>query len=74
MRQKLAIACAYLYDPAVLLLDEPMTGLDPPGIRILLESIRHRAVEGATVILSSHLLPMIDEVCTDLDDDAEWSR
>ena len=66
MRQKLAIACAYLYDPAVLLLDEPMTGLDPPGIRILLKSIKERAVEGATVILSSHLLPMIDEVCTDL--------
>ena len=66
MRQKLAIACAYLYDPAVLLLDEPMTGLDPPGIRVLLESIRKRAAEGTTVILSSHLLPMIEEVCTDL--------
>lgn len=66
MRQKLAIACAYLYDPAVLLLDEPMTGLDPPGIRILLDSIRQRAADGATVILSSHLLPMIEEVCTDL--------
>jgi ABC-2 type transport system ATP-binding protein len=66
MRQKLAIACAYLYDPSVLLLDEPMTGLDPPGIRILLDSIRQRASNGATVILSSHLLPMIEEVCTDL--------
>ncbi|KAA1259294.1 ABC-type transporter ATP-binding protein EcsA [Rubripirellula obstinata] len=66
MRQKLAIACAYLYDPSVLLLDEPMTGLDPPGIRILLDSIRQRAAKGATVILSSHLLPMIEEVCTDL--------
>jgi ABC-2 type transport system ATP-binding protein len=66
MRQKLAIACAYLCDPAVLLLDEPMTGLDPPGIRILLDSIRKRAAEGATVILSSHLLPMIEEVCTEL--------
>jgi ABC-2 type transport system ATP-binding protein len=66
MRQKLAVACAYLYEPAVLLLDEPLTGLDPPGIRALLESIRKRADAGATVIISSHLLAMIEEVCTHL--------
>lgn len=66
MRQKLAIACAYLYDPAVLLLDEPMTGLDPPGIRQLLASIRARAEAGATIILSSHLLAIIENVCTHL--------
>jgi len=64
MRQKLAICCAYLYDPRVLLLDEPLTGLDPPGIRGLLESIRRRAAGGTTVILSSHLLAMIEPVCT----------
>ena len=46
MRQKLAICCAYLYEPTVLLLDEPMTGLDPPGIRRLLESIKERAAAG----------------------------
>lgn len=66
MRQKLAIACAYLFDPAVLLLDEPMTGLDPPGIRALLKSIQDRANAGATIILSSHLLAMIQDVCTHL--------
>ncbi|MCA9139820.1 MAG: ABC transporter ATP-binding protein [Planctomycetales bacterium] len=66
MRQKLAICCAYLYDPAVLLLDEPMTGLDPPGIRRLLESIKNRAAAGATVIISSHLLAMIQDVCSHL--------
>ncbi len=66
MRQKLAICCAYLYDPAVLLLDEPMTGLDPPGIRRLLESIKQRAAAGATIIISSHLLAMIQDVCTHL--------
>ena len=66
MRQKLAICCAYLYDPTVLLLDEPMTGLDPPGIRRLLASIKDRAETGATVILSSHLLAMIQDVCTHL--------
>jgi ABC-2 type transport system ATP-binding protein len=66
MRQKLAICCAYLYDPAVLLLDEPMTGLDPPGIRRLLESIKDRAAAGATIIISSHLLAMIQDVCSHL--------
>lgn len=66
MRQKLAICCAYLYDPDVLLLDEPMTGLDPPGIRRLLESIKARAAAGSTVIISSHLLAMIQDVCTHL--------
>lgn len=66
MRQKLAVACAYLYDPKVLLLDEPLTGLDPPGIRALLDSVRARAAAGATVIISSHLLAMIEDVCTHL--------
>ncbi|MCD0463288.1 ABC transporter ATP-binding protein [Roseiconus lacunae] len=66
MRQKLAIACAYLFQPSVLLLDEPMTGLDPPGIRRLLESTRELAKAGATIIISSHLLAMIEDVCTHL--------
>ena len=66
MRQKLAVCCAYLFDPQVLLLDEPLTGLDPPGIRTLLESVRERAEHGATVIISSHLLAMIETVCTHL--------
>jgi ABC-2 type transport system ATP-binding protein len=66
MRQKLAVCCAYLFDPEVLLLDEPLTGLDPPGIRTLLDSVRSRAASGATVIISSHLLAMIEDVCTHL--------
>lgn len=66
MRQKLAICCAYMFDPEVLLLDEPLTGLDPPGIRTLLKSIRMRAASGATVVISSHLLAMIEDVCTHL--------
>ena len=66
MRQKLAVCCAYLFDPDVLLLDEPLTGLDPPGIRRLLESIQQRAQAGATVIVSSHLLAMIEDVVTHL--------
>lgn len=64
MRQKLAICCAYLYDPLALLLDEPMTGLDPPGIRNLKDSIVERAESGAAVIISSHLLAMVEDICT----------
>jgi ABC-2 type transport system ATP-binding protein len=63
MRQKLAVACAYLIQPQVLLLDEPLTGLDPPGIRVLLESVREFVRKGRTVIISSHLLAMIGDVC-----------
>ena len=66
MRQKLAVCCAYLFDPQVLLLDEPLTGLDPPGIRSLLDSVRERAATGTTIIISSHLLAMIESVCTHL--------
>ena len=64
MRQKLAICCAYLHDPAALLLDEPMTGLDPPGIRNLKQSIREHADRGAAVIISSHLLAMVEDICS----------
>ncbi len=66
MRQKVAIACAYLRKPDVLLLDEPMTGLDPPSIRTLKNSIRHQADRGATVLVSSHLLSLVDDLCDHL--------
>ena len=66
MRQKLAIICAYLQRPAALLLDEPMTGLDPQGIRKLKESVAEQAKRGAAVIISSHLLAMVEDICTDV--------
>ncbi len=64
MRQKLAICCAWLYDPVALLLDEPLTGLDPAGIRTLKRSILERAAGGAGVLISSHLLAMVEDVCS----------
>ncbi len=64
MRQKLAICCAYLQQPKVLLLDEPMTGLDPQGIRVLKQSIKEQAKRGAAVIISSHLLAMVEDICS----------
>lgn len=66
MRQKAAICCAYLHDPALLMLDEPMTGLDPRGIRTMKETLLQRAENGAAVIVSSHLLPLVEDMCTHL--------
>lgn len=64
MRQKVAICCAYLHDPLALMFDEPLTGLDPHGIRMLKETIRERSAAGAAVIVSSHLLAMVEDLCT----------
>ena len=64
MRQKLAICCAFLHDPQVILLDEPLTGLDPRGIRRYKEALRNRAKDGAAIVVSSHLLAMVEDVCT----------
>jgi ABC-2 type transport system ATP-binding protein len=66
MRQKLAIACAYLHQPKVILFDEPLTGLDPAGIRAIKESMRERARQGAAIIISSHLLGLVETLCTHL--------
>ena len=66
MRQKVAICCAYLHQPDAILFDEPLTGLDPRAIRTLKESIRQRAAAGAAVMVSSHLLDLIDDLCTHL--------
>ena len=64
MKQKLAIACGLLHGPRVLFFDEPLTGLDPLGIRRMKDSIARRAREGATIVLSSHLLHLLEEVCS----------
>jgi len=66
MRQKLAIACGLLHSPSALILDEPLTGLDPGGMRRMRETITARAAAGAAVILSSHLLNLVEELCTKL--------
>ncbi|MEM6469411.1 MAG: ABC transporter ATP-binding protein [Planctomycetota bacterium] len=66
MRQKVAIVCAYLRSPDVLLLDEPMTGLDPPSIRTLKDTIREQGDRGATILVSSHLLSLVEDLCDHL--------
>jgi ABC-2 type transport system ATP-binding protein len=88
MRQKVAIACGLLHTPRALLFDEPMTGLDPHGIRTMKDLIREYAFhrqggflaahspssngtkeklwrdDGAAVIISSHLLSLVEDLCT----------
>ncbi len=63
MRQRLGIASALLRRPRLLLLDEPATGLDPGGMRDMRELIRDLAARGITVLLSSHLLVEVEELC-----------
>jgi ABC-2 type transport system ATP-binding protein len=65
MRQRLAIAAALLGDPAVLILDEPTNGLDPPGISWMRRLLREQAANGRAVLVSSHLLA---EVAQSVDD------
>ena len=64
MKQKLATACGLLHDPRVLILDEPLTGLDPAAIRRMKGTIVDRARAGSAIILSSHLLTLVEELCT----------
>jgi ABC-2 type transport system ATP-binding protein len=63
MRQRLGIAAALLRSPRLLILDEPATGLDPAGMRDMRTLIRRLAGEGITVLLSSHQLPEVQELC-----------
>ncbi len=64
MRQKVVIACGLVRDATTLLFDEPLTGLDPLGIRRMRETIVSRARGGAAILLSSHLLHLVEEICT----------
>lgn len=64
MRQKVAIACGSLHQPRAVLLDEPLTGLDPRGIRTMKELIREQAASGSAIMVSSHLLTLFEDLCT----------
>jgi ABC-2 type transport system ATP-binding protein len=66
MRQKVAICSAYLHNPKAVLFDEPLTGLDPRGIRTMKQSVRDRAAAGAAILISSHLLALVEDLCTHL--------
>jgi len=63
MRQKTAIAAALLHSPPLLLLDEPLNGLDPPAARLLKELLRGHARAGGGVLVSTHLLDVAERLC-----------
>ncbi|MGC9329613.1 MAG: ABC transporter ATP-binding protein, partial [Candidatus Hinthialibacter sp.] len=66
MKQKVAIGCAYIHDPKAILFDEPLTGLDPKAIRTLKRTIVEYAESGSALIISSHLLSLVEDLCTHL--------
>src|SRR5664279_1978206 len=63
MRQRLGVAACLIGDPQLLILDEPMNGLDPAGMQEMRDMIRSLVAEGRTVVLSSHLLDEIERTC-----------
>jgi ABC-2 type transport system ATP-binding protein len=64
MKKKLALVCAMVHDPPLLILDEPTNGLDPFATRVLHELIRANAAAGKTIFFSTHLLDQAERVCT----------
>ena len=63
MRQKVSLAAALLHDPALTMLDEPLTGLDPHGARTLKDLLRERAGRNLGVLVSTHLLEVAERLC-----------
>ena len=63
MKQKLMIALALLHRPAALVLDEPLTGLDPGAMRRMKRTVVEQAAAGTAVLVSSHMLHLVQEIC-----------
>jgi ABC-2 type transport system ATP-binding protein len=64
MRQKILLSAALLHNPDVLILDEPMSGLDAGAILMLRELVRQLATLGKTILLSSHVMEVVEKICS----------
>ena len=64
MKQRLIMCSALLHDPPLIIVDEPMVGLDPRGVRMVRDLFRRLAEGGKTVFMSTHTLKLAEEVCT----------
>lgn len=63
MRQRITIASAFLHDPQLIIIDEPMVGLDPQSAHIVKQVLKQKADEGKTVFMSTHSLNVVEEIC-----------
>lgn len=63
MKQKLAVACAFVHSPRIFLFDEPFIGIDPAGQRVVRDMVRQAAAGGAAVLISSHILETVEQLC-----------
>jgi len=66
MRQKTAFAAALIHRPKLIILDEPLVGLDPKSAKIIKDVLRERTENGSTVFFSTHILPIAQELCQQL--------
>jgi ABC-2 type transport system ATP-binding protein len=65
-QQRVQLAATLLHDPELLVLDEPFSGLDPVGVESMVEVLRKRAAEGASIVFSSHQLDLVEDICDDV--------
>jgi ABC-2 type transport system ATP-binding protein len=63
MRQRVVLTAALLHDPKVLIIDEPIVGLDPRSARLVKDTLKKKTREGLTVFMSTHLLEIVEELC-----------
>jgi ABC-2 type transport system ATP-binding protein len=63
MRQRIVLTAALLHDPKVLIIDEPIVGLDPRSARLVKDTLKRKTREGLTVFMSTHLLEIVEELC-----------
>jgi ABC-2 type transport system ATP-binding protein len=64
MKQRLVMASALLHEPSVLVVDEPMVGLDPRGARLVKDIFKDLASTGVTIFMSTHTLEIVEQMCT----------
>jgi ABC-2 type transport system ATP-binding protein len=63
LRQRIVLSAALLHDPKVLIIDEPILGLDPRSARLVKNTLKKKTAEGMTVFMSTHLLEIVEELC-----------
>jgi ABC-2 type transport system ATP-binding protein len=63
MRQRIVLSAAMIHDPGVLIIDEPLVGLDPRSSRLVKDTLKQRTTQGLTIFMSTHLLEIVEELC-----------